>query len=100
MKWLEATDQRTAVKAGREVFAADARPGLEKVKTPVLLLGAYHPGLAKYVPTREEFEKRLHAQVEKVKGARVAVRDNCKHFIMYDEPKWLFEQMEAVLGGK
>jgi hypothetical protein len=38
--------------------------------------------------------------VQGAKDGRVAVRENCKHFIMYDQPKWMFEQMEMVLGGK
>jgi N-formylmaleamate deformylase len=99
-KWAAASDQKTVAKAMRDVFTGDVRPGLEKVKTPVLLLGAYHEGQKMFIPTKDEFEKRLAAQVEKVKGAKVAVRDNCKHFIMYDEPKWLYEQMETVLGKK
>jgi pimeloyl-ACP methyl ester carboxylesterase len=100
VKWVGASDQKTVVRALREVFTADGRDGLEKIKTPVLLLGAYHDGQKAFIPSKEELEKRLRAQVEKVKGAKVAVRDNCKHFIMYDEPKWMFEQMEAVLGKK
>src|SRR5262245_23936412 len=100
MKWVAASDKKTIVKAMHEVFTGDVRAGLEKVKSPVLLLGAYHDGMKAFIPSKEEFEKRLGAQVEKVKGAKVAVRDNCKHFIMYDEPKWMFEQMETVLGKK
>lgn len=99
-KWAAASDQKTVVKALGEVFTGDARPGLEKVKSPVLLLGAYHDGQAQYLKSKEEFKKRLAAQVEKVKGATVAVRDNCKHFIMYDAPEWMLEQIEMVLGKK
>ena len=35
-----------------------------------------------------------------MKGVKVAVRDDCKHFIMYDVPDWMFEHMEMVLGKK
>jgi pimeloyl-ACP methyl ester carboxylesterase len=98
-KWLAGSDQKTVAKAIAEL-ATDARPGLEKVKTPVLLIGAYAADTAKYVPSREVYEKRLRAQVEKVKGAKVAVTDRAKHFVMYDDPEWLFGQMEAVLGGR
>ncbi len=99
-KWAAASDPKTVVKALHEVFTGDARAGLEKVKSPVLLLGAYHDGQKQFLSSKDEFEKRLGIQVEKVKGAKVAVRENCKHFIMYDEPKWMFEQMETVLGKK
>jgi hypothetical protein len=43
------------------------------------------------------YTKRIEAQLKKVPGAKVAVKENCKHFIMYDEPKWMFDQMAAVL---
>ena len=99
-KWAAASDQKAVVKALGEVFTGDARAALAKVKSPVLLLGAYHEGQARYLKSKEEFEKRLAAQLESVKGAKVAVRDNCKHFIMYDAPDWMFEQIEMVLGKK
>ena len=99
-KWAAASDQKSVVKALGEVFTGDARAGLEKVKSPVLLLGAYHDSQKQYLQSKEVFEKRLTSQVEKVKGAKVAVRDDCKHFIMYDAPYWMFEQMEMVLGKK
>jgi pimeloyl-ACP methyl ester carboxylesterase len=100
MKWVAAGDQKTIVRALREVFTADGRLGMENIKTPLLILGAFHKGNVEWVPTKEEFEKRISAQVEKVTGAKVAVHEDCKHFIMYDQPKWMFEQMETVLGKK
>jgi pimeloyl-ACP methyl ester carboxylesterase len=100
MRWVAAGDQPTAVKALAEVYAADARADVAKVRGPLLVLGAFNDGMAKFgLPSAEEMEKRLKQQVEKAKDGRVAVHPNCKHFIMYDEPKWLFEQMEKVLGG-
>ena len=99
-KWAAASDPKTVAKAMRDVFTADARPGLERVQAPILLLGAYHEDQKRFIPTKADFEKRLGIQVEKAKGAKVAVRDNCKHFIMYDEPKWMYAQMETVLGKK
>ena len=98
LKWAAASDPKTIARAMREVFTADARPGLEKVKAPVLLLGAYHDTQKQFLSSKDEFEKRLKLQVASAKKGQVAVRANCKHFIMYDEPKWMFEQMETVLG--
>ena len=99
-KWAVASDPKTVAKAMRDVFTADTRPGLEKVKAPVVILGAYHDSQKQFLQSKEEFEKRLKAQVEKSPAGKVVVRENCKHFIMYDEPQWMFEQMEAVLGKK
>ena len=67
----------------------------------MLLAAAYHPAaIGKFVPGLDVFTRRCELQVAKVKGAKVAVHPNCKHFVMYDEPKWLFEQMDSFLGAK
>lgn len=100
MKWVAAGDQATVAKSMGELLGYDARPEVAKVRGPVLVLGAFHDGLKMFIPTRDEFENRLKAQVKGAKDGRAAVHPNCKHFIMYDQPKWMFEQMEKVLGGK
>jgi N-formylmaleamate deformylase len=97
--WLAASDRPTAAKAMGELFAADARPDVAKVRGPVLILGAFNEEIKRYgVPDAAECEKRLKAQLAGAKDGRVAVHPKCGHFIMYDEPKWLFEQMGPVLG--
>jgi pimeloyl-ACP methyl ester carboxylesterase len=97
MKWLAASDQKTIAKAMGELFRTDGRKGLEKVESPVLVLAAYHKDQEKFIPSQDVYTKRIEAQLKKVPGAKVAVKENCKHFIMYDEPKWMFDQMAAVL---
>ena len=52
-KWAAASDQKSVVKALGEVFTGDARGGLEKVKSPVLLLGAYHDGQKQFFSRRK-----------------------------------------------
>jgi pimeloyl-ACP methyl ester carboxylesterase len=99
MAWLAKADQPTAGKAMGELFVADARPDMGKVRGTVVLLGAFNPNIQRYgVPTAEAFEKALKAQVTGAKDGRVAVHPKCGHFIMYDEPKWFFEQVDGVIA--
>lgn len=99
MTWLAKADQPTAGKAIAELFVADARPDVGKVRGPVLLLGAFNPNIQNFgVTSADAFETALKAQLSGAKDGRVVVHPKCGHFIMYDEPKWLFEQMAGVLG--
>lgn len=99
MGWLAASDQQTAAKAMGELFLADARPEVAKVRGPVVILGAFNEEIKKYgVPDADVLEKRLKEQLAGAKDGGVAVHAKCGHFIMYDEPKWFLEQVEKVLG--
>ena len=33
-------------------------------------------------------------------GLTIAINDNSKHFIMYDEPAWFYQQVDTWLAGK
>jgi N-formylmaleamate deformylase len=94
--WIAASDQATVARAIGDLIAADARPGLEKVKAPVLLIGAYSGDLEKMVK-RDEYDKRMTDQISKATHHKLVVTTDAKHFIMYDQPKWLWEQMDAFL---
>jgi N-formylmaleamate deformylase len=97
MKWLAAADQPTIARAKGELFTLDLRPAVEKVTIPVLVLGAFDKGYEQLGVTREVFETRIKSQVANAKSATVAIRDNCKHFIMYDAPDWMWAEMAKVL---
>jgi pimeloyl-ACP methyl ester carboxylesterase len=94
--WITASDQATVARAVGDMVMADARPGLEKVKAPVLLIGAYSGDLEKIVK-RDEYDKRMTDQIAKAPHHKLVVTTDAKHFIMYDQPKWLWEQMDAFL---
>jgi pimeloyl-ACP methyl ester carboxylesterase len=94
--WITASDQATVARAVGDLVKGDARLGLEKVKAPVLLIGAYSPDMEKMVK-RDEYDKRMTDQIAKAPHHKLVVTTDAKHFIMYDQPKWLWEQMDAFL---
>jgi len=98
MKWQAASDQATLARAKGEVFALDLRPAMARVTTPVLVLGAYDKAYERFGVTRAAFEGRIKAQLAGAKAATVAVRDDSKHFIMYDQPDWMWKEIAAVVG--
>jgi pimeloyl-ACP methyl ester carboxylesterase len=79
-----------------ELWTRDLRKdAAAKLKSPVLLItAAPQENLG---VTAEEWKKRYEAQVKGVKGAKVVFAKKAKHFIMYDEPKWLNEQIAGFL---
>lgn len=97
MTWQAASDQGTLARAKGELFALDLRPALAKVTTPILMLAGYDKGYERFGVTRAVFGERIKAQFTTAKAARVAIRDDCKHFIMYDQPDWMWGEMTTFL---
>jgi len=99
-KWSEQSDQATVARAMSELFARDLRPEVGRIKSRVLLIGAWHKAIESYGMKRDAIEKRYADQVAAVPHHKVAIADNAKHFIMFDAPDWMFAQMDAFLAGK
>jgi pimeloyl-ACP methyl ester carboxylesterase len=88
---------RTAVTDGMsELFAADLRAEVVKIKIPVLVMGTWI-GYKEYGATHDTTEGNLRAQYAKLDGVQIAVTDSARHFIMWDDPNWMFAQMDRFL---
>lgn len=94
--WGEKSDQATVARAMGELWSRDLREPAAKVKSPVLLIAAAPAAGPDW--TAEQMKARVEAQVKNVKGATVVFAKTAKHFVMYDEPKWLNEQIEGFLS--
>jgi pimeloyl-ACP methyl ester carboxylesterase len=99
-KWADESDQATVARAVGELLGTDLRPQLDRIKAPVLLLGAWTKGKAAYGLKREDVQKRYEDQVARVPRHKVAVAEDADHFIMYDAPDWMFAQIDAFLAEK
>jgi hypothetical protein len=42
----------------------------------------------------------LEIAVARVKGARVIMADKARHFIMFDDPSFMFAALDQFLGGR
>jgi pimeloyl-ACP methyl ester carboxylesterase len=96
-KWGGDSDQATVARALGEMLSQDARPELERIKTPVLQLAAFNKG---YGITREVLTNRVEGQLAKIPKHELAVADDSRHFIMYDAPDWMWKRMDQFLAGK
>ena len=93
--WGLASDRTAVTDAMVEMFSADLRDDISKIKSPTLVMGSYigFPGAK-----REGVEANLRRQYAKLAGVEIQVTDKAHHFIMWDDPEWMFGQMDRFLG--
>jgi pimeloyl-ACP methyl ester carboxylesterase len=87
--WSAASDPATAGLAVAEMMTTDLRETVAAIRTPVLLIGAAGSPASAY-----------EAQVTKIPDHRVVIAEHGRHFVMLDEPAFLFSTMDAFLAGK
>ncbi len=95
--WGLASDRTAATDALVELFSADLRDGLTKIKCPALVLATWI-GFKEYTD-RAKTEANLHAQYAKLAGVQIEITDTARHFIMLDDPAWMFGLMDRFLAG-
>ena len=98
------SDQPTQGEVMAELFSGDLRPSMDRVRCPILALADWSAYKA-YGATAESVKTNLEDQygkLSKPNGATlsIAINDSSKHFIMYDEPNWFYDQVDRWLAGK
>jgi pimeloyl-ACP methyl ester carboxylesterase len=98
LAWGLKSDRTAVADAMAELFSADLREDLARIKCPALVLGAW-AGFAKYTD-HARTEANLRAQYAKLAGVDIQVTDKAHHFIMWDDPEWMFGCLDAFLAKK
>lgn len=95
--WGLASDRTAVADAMAELYGADLRPELSAIKVPTLVLGAWiaYKEYTDHVRT----EANLHAQYANLKGVEIEVNDTAHHFIMWDDPEWMFRNLDRFLAA-
>ena len=94
--WGLSSDRTAVTDAMVEMYSADLRDDIAKIKSPTLVMGSYigFPGA-----TREGVEANLRRQYAKLQGVEIQVTDKAHHFIMWDDPEWMFGHLDRFLGA-
>ena len=87
--WQYQSNRRTLGLALIELATTDLRKDIAKIKTPVLVLGSI------YV-TKEKSYELIGEQFKQLPTAVIHVADS-KHFIMYDQPQWFYDEIDSFL---
>jgi pimeloyl-ACP methyl ester carboxylesterase len=94
--WGLATDRTAVADAMGELFSADLREDIAAIKSPTLVLGSWI-GYKQYGASHETTLANLRAQYAKLSGVELRVTDTARHFIMWDDPVWMFDAMDRFL---
>ncbi|AQX83589.1 alpha/beta hydrolase [Elizabethkingia bruuniana] len=88
-EWQAKSDRNTLAGAFYEMMTTDIRSDLSKITAPVLVLGSKFE-------TLENSKKQFAEQYKNVKNLILHIADS-KHFIMYDQPEWFFQELDTFL---
>lgn len=97
--WGNASDRTITAQAMYEMMTTDLRDELVKIKAPTLVLGAW-AAYAPYGVTKESTAALYKAQYAKLDGVRVEMSEGGYHFLMWDDPQWLQQQVRGFIGDK
>jgi len=89
--WILEADRKTYVYGYTDLLKADARPLLPAIQAPVLILGAPFPSKEAVLPN---FEKQFADLANK----KIEIAPSGRHYIMFDEPQWFYDQLNAFFA--
>tara|TARA_R100000501_G_scaffold5763_1_gene12649 strand:+ start:224 stop:1102 length:879 start_codon:yes stop_codon:yes gene_type:complete len=89
--WMLQADRETYVYGYTDLLKMDLRQPIKKIKIPVHIFAATHPY------GKETVALNYQKQYQNLKDYKISFADGSGHFIMYDRPKWLMNQIQAAL---
>ncbi|WP_164079789.1 alpha/beta fold hydrolase [Stenotrophomonas maltophilia] len=95
-RWGEDSDRQTTADAMHAVMTTDLRDSIASIAAPTLVLGSW----AGYQPmggTEDGTRAVFQSQYAKLQGVQIAMSAQGFHFLMWDDPRWLQEQVQAFL---
>lgn len=87
--WQYRSNRRTLGLSLIELATTDLRKEIAKITSPVLVLGSIYE-------TKEKSFELIGQQFELLPDAAIHVA-NSKHFIMYDQPLWFYNELDQFL---
>ncbi|WP_338758470.1 alpha/beta hydrolase [Massilia sp. METH4] len=93
--WGQRSDRKAVAGAMYELMANDLREDIAKIKAPTLVLGTW-VAYKDFAP-RAAIEQVYRMQYAKLPGAQVEMAEKARHFIMYDDPAWMYDRIDRFL---
>jgi N-formylmaleamate deformylase len=102
-EWGLKSDPKTVYDAMLELYSGDLRPSLPRIASPALVLGTWagirdqmqQTGLA---ITRDAVVENFSRQYAAVPRLHFALSESARHFVMFDDPAWFFQQVDRFLA--
>ncbi len=99
IEWALDSDLRATADALGDMLGADLRDDVGKIRVPTMVLAAWR-GSEGVGANHEIVDKNMHDQFRKLEGVQIKIVDTARHFIMWDDPEWMFGHFDAFLGAK
>src|SRR5262249_40862092 len=96
--WGLTTDRTAAADAMVEMMVTDLRDDIAAIKSPTIVFGTW-AGMKQYID-RAKTEASIKAQYAKLAGVEIHLHDTARHFLMWDDPDWMFGHMDRFLNTK
>ncbi|UGQ47683.1 alpha/beta fold hydrolase [Massilia endophytica] len=93
--WGRISDRKAVANAMYEMTADDMRQDIARISAPTLVLGAY-AGYKQFAPL-PAIEAVYRGQYAQLKGVQIAIAENARHFIMFDDPAWMYDRVDQFL---
>jgi pimeloyl-ACP methyl ester carboxylesterase len=93
LDWGMRSDRGAVIQSYAEIFTTDLRPELAAITAPTLVIETWRGWDAGREPSMSIFAQ----QYATLRGAKLVVAEASKHFVMFDDPAFLFAQMDAFL---
>ncbi|MTV40694.1 alpha/beta fold hydrolase [Duganella radicis] len=90
------SDRRTVIDVMADMTATDLRQEISRIKAPTLVLGTWI-AYKDFAP-KAAITSVYTGQYAQLKGAKVEMADNARHFIMYDDPAWMYDRIDNFLN--
>jgi pimeloyl-ACP methyl ester carboxylesterase len=99
IEWALASDRLSVAEALAEMLGADLRDDVAKIKVPTMVLAAWR-GNEGVGASYQVVDKNVRDQYSKLAGVEIHVSDTSRHFIMWDDPQWMFGHVDRFLASK
>jgi pimeloyl-ACP methyl ester carboxylesterase len=99
IEWARTSDRLSVADALAEMLGADLREEVAKIKAPTMVLAAWR-GNESVGATYQVVDKNIHDQYSGLAGVEIHISDASRHFIMWDDPQWMFGHLDGFLASK
>ncbi len=95
-QWGETSDRQTTIEAIYELMTTDLRPELGAIHAPTLVLGSW-ASYAAFGGTKASTRATIEQQYARLPKIQIELSDSGYHFLMWDDPQWLQQQVRDFL---
>ncbi|MBJ7312596.1 alpha/beta fold hydrolase [Rugamonas sp. CCM 8940] len=93
--WGQRSDRNSVIDAMAQMLGDDMRQDIARIKAPTLVLGTWI-AYRDYAP-KAAVEATFRQQYQRLAGVTIELSDNARHFIMYDDPAWLYDRVDHFI---